>query len=231
MLASTAVLLALFTHHASGFGPQADRAGLTITPPPGFTDDGALGPPDLSQTPQSRVSEWRAWKGEADGPRLIAGCFETPTEAWAPEAEPLALDKMAQIAVSTAIRAGRPEKLVAGETRHEGDVVTRALEGDGAARIFLGFVHPSSGFVLTSCFSLCTDGTLATPPRNGTACSVSVGTAAMHGPIVRAPAPSAGVRALLAMVRHPTATAWAIAATACLGGALAVMTRKRPRRR
>ncbi len=230
-----ALLVSTRVSATTSFAAPDDHAGLAFVPPPQFIEDHTLGPPDLSQTPQSRVSEWRSWASAPGGPRLFTGCFETPTDAWAPEAEPLALDKMAQIAASTAIRAGLGGQLGGGENQREGDVVMRDLVGDGTARVFLAFVRGSRGFVLTSCFAMCTSPSASSEgdpaPKLSRDCGPAIRMAHMRGPIVRAPEPSAGVRALLAMVHHPTFTTLAICGTACLAGAVAVITRKRPRSR
>jgi hypothetical protein len=45
------------------------------------------------------------------------------------------------------------------------------------------------------------------------------------------PPPSVGLRALAALVHHPTETAWGLVALAVALGWVAIATRKRPRRR
>ncbi len=204
--------------------PAPDHASVVVDPPEGWLHDSDLAAPDLTQTPQSRVSEWHSWKSPTSQARLVAACFETPTSAWAAEVEPFALDKMTQFASSTAIRLGLPGELASGETTHEGDVVTRVLRGDGDGRAFLAFTRIGGQPVLTSCFALCAD-------RQSAACEPSVSRARIDGPVVHAPEPNLGVHLLLNAIHHPSTTAAAFAGIVCLGLTMAVLTRKRPRRR
>ena len=198
------LLAAIFSFTSLGLIPPSDRAGLSMSPPDGWVEDATLAPPDLSQTPQSRATEWRVWRGPPPEPLLVAACFETGTEVWAPEAGPLVLDKMAQFAASTAIRAARP--------------------GVHASRALFGFVRTGEGHVLTSCFAMCTN-------EADAACAASLDSARMQGPLVEAPRPTFGVRLLLSAVHHPARAAGAIGGIVCLGFAGAVATRKRPRRK
>ena len=198
-------LLAVLLASASlGLVPPSDHAELTLVPPDGWLEGDAIARPDLSQTPQSRLSEWRVWQASTRGPALVAACFETPTEAWAQEAEPLALDKMTQFATTTATRAASP--------------------GAYAARTFLAFVRTDEGHILTSCFAMCTD-------EADAPCANALLTARVRGPVVEAPRPTFGVRLLLSAVHHPARAAGVFGGIVCLGFAAAILTRKRPRRR
>lgn len=176
--------------------------------------------------------DWSAWAppGATDA-RLATGCFAAETATWTDEAQPLALDKIAQTATSTALRmagAGLDVGALAPTatlgTLGPGQVVSQRLEGRGAvARSFLGFVPGR----VVGCFVLCVEPERAT----GQTCAPSVEGARATGDFQAPPAASVGLRVVLAAVHHPQSAAGALVAAGVIGAIGALLTRKKPRRR
>jgi hypothetical protein len=192
-----------------------------------------LPPLDLSQAPEVRNLGWHAWGPPgwtpSEGPRLVAACFGGDTRAWADEVEPFVLDRLRAAVSSTALRVSRVGALRVRATAHSGGVTSEWIDGVGdaepmlRAKTFLGFVDPGDGVAgrLVGCFALCI-GDLDP-------CQSSVEGARVEGAFVDAPVPTPAVRALVAMVHHPSATFASIAILSFLLGVVAVVTRKRPR--
>ncbi len=200
-------------------------------------------PPDLSQSPQLALVDWRAWSAGPSGAaprfagpaaRLVVGCFSTPTQTWTPEAEPIALAKIAQVASGTALRltqmggVGGVTAPGTERTEREGLVVSQRLAGSSAEarvaiRTFLGF-EPD---LLVACFAMCVDPVGVDAPR----CEAAVDEARLVGPLVSPPPTGPGLALTMAGVHHPRTSAGILAALVALGAALAVVTRKRPRSR
>jgi hypothetical protein len=190
-----------------------------------------LAPLDLSQTPDVEVLQWQAWgsKGSGEAVHLVAACFGGETRAWTDEAEPMVLDRLRAVVSSTALRVARVGGLRVQSTERAGHVISERLEGAGdaqgelVARAFLGFVDAGKATAghLVGCFVLC----VADPAG----CRSSVDGAAMEGAFVPSPRPTMEVRAILAMVHHPSATYGSMALVCGLLGVIAIVTRKRPR--
>jgi hypothetical protein len=190
----------------------------------------AFGPPDLSQSPQVALVDWSAW-GPPDGAptasaRLVTACFEAKTTTWTPEAEPLVLDKIAQVATSTALRLAPVGPLHVVGTDRTGDLVSQRLEGSFehgwvGSRTFLGFQTQTQSVV--ACFALCVDDAA----RDG--CASSLRTASMVGQLGAPPSEGLGLRVTMAAVHHPRTAATLAVLLAALGAVLAVATRRRPR--
>ena len=190
--------------------------------------------------------DWSAWAppGATDA-RLATGCFAAETATWTDEAQPLALDKIAQTATSTALRmagAGLDVGALAPTatlgTLGPGQVVSQRLEGRGAvARSFLGFVPGR----VVGCFVLCVEPERATESNRvanvphdratGQTCAPSVEGARATGDFQAPPAASVGLRVVLAAVHHPQSAAGALVAAGVIGAIGALLTRKKPRRR
>lgn len=182
---------------------------------------GDLAPPDLSQSPQLALTEWSALRSPEGTSQLVTACFETPLSSWSAEVEPIALDKIASMALSTALRMRPDASLTPKETRREENVTTQSLAGNATrAKTSLGFVRHDDATFAHACILVCTgDGCPATDD------------AAPANAYVAAPSASFTLRALLAAVHHPRATALGGAGLACAIGAAAVLTRRRPRTR
>ncbi len=192
---------------------------VRLAPPPEWTQDEAFGPPDLSQTPQLITAQWRAWT--RDRAELVAACFEARLGTWSPEMEPLALERLASLAAATVRRTEPDAPLHVTATTREADVAMQSLDGAGAsARTWLAFTRTGDdGYAALGCMASCAHGP----------CEAIVAQARLVGPRVPPPPLSLPLRALLALVHHPRATALASATFAFLVGALAVATRRRPR--
>jgi hypothetical protein len=197
----------------------------------GFARDDELGPPDVSASPRVRVASWEAWRSADGGGHLVAACFDVTTGGWTPDADELARAKLHETIAATATRAiGFGELSVRAEGSAEAGhpaVTFRTYEGhEGAlvARSAQGFVRAAEP-TLASCFALCGD--RAVPSR----CADPARGARFSRDFVPAPAPGAGLQALGALVHHPVEAAWGGGALLALLGALAVATRKRPKRR
>jgi hypothetical protein len=189
-----------------------------------------LEPPDLSATPGVSVLAWHAWGplGQGDRAALMTACFGGEIRAWTDEAEPLALDRLRAVVSSTALRAARVGGLRVRSSEHAGSVTSEQIDGAGdaegalAARTFLGFVDAGDAAGhLVGCFALCV--------TNLHGCQASVDRSTLEGAFVPSPRPTTAVRALVAMVHHPTATFGSMAILSCLLGVIALVTRKRPR--
>jgi len=190
---------------------------LTISVPPGYArDDGRLPVPDLGETPQITLESWRV---DTDGPATLVGaCFGGRAGAWLPEADEVALQKLASMTLSTALRAGvEPNMRPVAEAR-EGSVRTQTLAGEGLrAKTFLGF---EPGGAVHGCFALC---------LRSASCEGAVDGSSLEGTLVEPPAPGLAGRALAWAVHHPRDAAATIAGVFVLGGILAILTRRRPR--
>jgi hypothetical protein len=190
-----------------------------------------LARPDLSQVPDVRGLAWNAWgpAGTDDAAHLVIGCFGGETRAWTDEAEPFVLDRLRAVVSSTALRAARRGGVRVRSTEHTRNVTSERIEGAGdaegalAARTFLGFVDAGDAAEghLVGCFALCV--------ADLHACEASVRDADVYGRFVPSPRPTTAVRALVAMVHHPSATFGCLALLSCVLGVVAVVTRKRPR--
>jgi hypothetical protein len=107
-------------------------------------------------------------------------------------------------------------------------VTSEQIDGSGdaegvlAARTFLGFVDggEAAGH-LVGCFALCV--------ADLDTCRESVNGAVLEGAFVPSPRPTMATRALLGVLRHPSAAFGSVAVLSCLLGVVAVATRKRPR--
>jgi hypothetical protein len=175
---------------------------VALAAPPGFVPDEMNKPPDLSQTPHVELTQWEAWRFEDQA--LVAACFEAKTDSWAPEADSIARAKLDETIAGAASRA---------PSASPGAPVT--------ARKAQGFVKDVRGSVLVSCFAWC----------RGARCADAVREATLPEAFVAPPAPSAGLRVVLAFVHHPAAAGSALVGLAVLGGAVAIATRPRPKRR
>jgi hypothetical protein len=192
--------------------------------------EGALAPPDVSASPRVRVSTWEAWAATDGRGALVVACFDVRTDTWTPDADELAEAKLTETIAGTAVRAhlGGVGNLDVTDSRRQGEPLVRAYAAHGevsvVARSVQGFVRADTP-TLASCFALCLD--KETPMR----CEEAARTAEFSRPFVPAPAPGTALRALGALVHHPTATAWGGVALLVALGALALATRKRPKRR
>jgi len=199
------------------------KVTLRIEPPAAWPS-APLAPPDLSETPQVTLVEWRAWGPDRlPNVRFVVGCFASEVTTWAEEADDIALDKLAQIASSTALRVAGLGAFTRTARAKTTLVTTARLEGTGDSRgvlsatTVLGFTAGQA----YGCFVLCVDPTQT--------CRDSAFTAALDGPLTPPPAPNVAVRTLALLVHHPGAAGWGLVGLFVGAGALAVATRKRPR--
>jgi hypothetical protein len=221
-------VLALGCHRAQVRDPPTpnDQA-LSVRAPLGWTVD-VLPPPDLSQVPQIALEQWSVWGGPQgeDRARLVAACFATEAQAWAPEMDPLALEKLEGMAASTAVRVSGVGTMRSRSTGRGASLVEERLDGTGEAEgllrahLFLGFVATRQGTALRGCYALCS---------GGAACEASVDDATLRGSYLQPPGPSLTLRALLAIVHHPACVGWTLAGLSCLLCVVAIATRRRPR--
>ncbi len=181
----------------------------------------------MSASPRVRVASWEAWRSADGRGHLVAACFDVTTGGWTPDADELARGKLHEAIGAAAVRAVGAGSLVVKDEREEPATHLRTYEGHADAALF---ARSAQGFVqapepmLASCFALCAD--RVTPGR----CEEAVLAARFSRHFVPAPAPGLALRALGALVHHPDATAWGGATLLVLAGALAVATRKRPKR-
>jgi hypothetical protein len=198
---------------------------LHAPPPPGWTQ-AAVEPPDLSQSPQVSQEQWEAWgpAGTTDT-RLVVGCFRGETSTWSTEADGVALDKVADVASSTALRVAGVGAMQRIGSARASNVLRGKLEGSGEAdgRIVASTFLAFQGETAHGCFALCVD--------RGGACRASVEASQLEGEFTPPPPTSAVLRAVLTLVRHPEATAWCVVGITAALGAAAIATRKRPRAR
>lgn len=189
---------------------------LVVSRPAGFTADARLPPPDLSETPQITLEQWSTF---ADGPqRIVCACFGGQAGSWLPEADEVALQKLSQITLSTAIRAGLDVSVKPIGDAREGPVRTQTLDGDGAhAKTLLGFEEKTAH----GCFVLCV--------RGGAECRAAVDASHLVGTLVEPPSPSASMRALSWAVHHPAHAGAGLLGLFVVGGIAAILTRRRVR--
>jgi hypothetical protein len=157
----------------------------------------------------------------SDDALLVAACFSGYSGAWLPEADEIALQKLSQITLSTALRAGLETTMrPIGEAR-EGPVRTQTLDGEGMrAKTMLGF---EEGGAVHGCFALCV--------RGGDTCRKAADGARLEGALVEPPAPSLTLRAASYGVHHPAIALAALLFVCVLGAVIAIATRPRPRTR
>jgi hypothetical protein len=132
---------------------------------------------------------------------LVAACFAAKVDSWTPEADPLARAKLDETIAGAALRAPPAPQ--------EMPITVRKAQG---------FVP---GSILVSCFAWC----------RGARCADAVNAAKLPDAFVAPPAPSLGLRVVLALVHHPAAAAGALVGLAVLGGGLAIAARPRPKRK
>jgi hypothetical protein len=191
---------------------------LSAEAPAGFvSDDARLSAPDLSETPQIALEQWNVF---ADGPQLlVTACFGGQAGSWLPEADEVALQKLSQITLSTALRAGLDVGMKPIDSAREGAVRTQTLDGEGLrAKTLLGF---EPGGVAHGCFALCV--------RGGSECQKATANARLEGTLVEPPAPSLAMRGLSWAVHHPDIAAGGIAGLFVVSGIVAILTRRRVR--
>jgi hypothetical protein len=190
---------------------------LVTATPVGFAPDAArLPPPDLTETPQITLEQWTV---VSDGPQMmVSACFGGQAGSWLPEADEIALQKLSQITLSTAIRVGLDVRLKPIAEVREGPVRTQTLDGEGAhAKTLLGF-EPSGA--AHGCFALCV--------RSANhACPAAVDGSHLAGALAEPPAPSAAMRVLSWAVHHPAYAGATVLGLFVLGGIAAILTRRR----
>lgn len=216
MRAPTALLCGtLFVASCGRPDAPTESVHLALEPPAGWVET-EVSAPELSQAPDVTLTEWRAL-GRQGHAKLVAACVRTPVSSWSPELEPVALERVAALASSTALRLF-DVGVSAGAVERRGHVLEQALTASAGAvlgRSWLAF----SGSHANGCFLLCADAACAT-------CGASLG-----GPITAPPSTGAALRALLFLVHHPRETVlFALLLTAIAFG-LVVATRPRPTRR
>jgi hypothetical protein len=199
---------------------------VALVPPAAWTADPSFRGPDLAQTPQLTETRWTAWRRAGSEERLVVGCFRAPVGAWSPEIAPIAMDRIAALAASTALRIDPGASLAGGPLEGDGVAIAQSLAGDRTrARTWLAFTGgPSQSgapYAAHGCMAVCARGD----------CDDAVAQARLTGTLAPPPQASRGLRALLALVHHPRATALGGVALACVAGAIALATRRRPRGR
>jgi hypothetical protein len=148
---------------------------------------------------------------------LVGACFAGTSGAWLPEADEIALQKLGQITLSTALRTGIETSMRPILTTREGTVRTQTLDGDGLhAKTLLGF--EKSGTV-HGCFALCV--------RPDSACRDAIDRAHLEGTLVEPPSPSLVMRALSSAVHHPQGTLGILLGACVFGAAFALVRRPR----
>jgi hypothetical protein len=214
--------------------------------PPGWIADTSFAPPDLSQSPQIACTEWSALRpADGAGARLVAGCFETSLSTWSDEIAPMALDKIASMALSTALRVRSDATLVprdASRVANDGSRAVRAeslpadsvriqtLAGIGArAKTSFGFVrdqrdeaaNAATPSAARACFILCV-------ADDRDECAHAIDAAEPNAPYVVPPPTTLWLRATLSAVHHPRAAGLCVLGVACAVGFAALVTRRRP---
>lgn len=150
---------------------------------------------------------------------IVGACFVGEAQSWLPEADEVALQKLSQITLSTAIRAGLDVGMKPIGDAREGPVRTQTLDGEGIhAKTFLGFEPDGRAH---GCFVLCV--------RGSQECRTSIDGAHLAGTLVEPPAPSLSMRSLAWAVHHPAHAAAGLLGLFVLGGIAAILTRRRVR--
>ena len=209
------------TAHSASSPPD-----VALAPPAAWTVDPSFQGPDLAQTPQLTETRWTAWRRAGTDDVLVVGCFRAPVGAWSPEIAPIAMDLIAALATSTALRVDPGASLAGAPLTDDGVAIAQSLAGDRThARTWLAFTGgPSQGgepYAAHGCMAVCARGD----------CGDAVSHATLTGTLAAPPPASRGLRALLALVHHPRVTALGGVILACIAGAIAIATRRRPRAR
>jgi hypothetical protein len=213
---------------------ESTSAPQVALPVPRGWVDGALAPPDLSQTALVRVISFRSWRpaGElsqdASQASLVAACLGGDPGTWADDLEPLVLNHLRAVISSTGLRTARVGDLRVLSTERSANVMRQDLAGTGeaegklAARLFLGFAERTAERPeLVGCFALCAG--------DARECEPSVRQATVDAVFVPRPPASLALRAVLGMVHHPSASLAGALSLALVLGAVLVLTRRRPR--
>lgn len=168
--------------------------------------------PPLSEG--SRVASWRVRGGA--GFEVLDGCVATAIPGWVEDMRPAAMGRTRGLLVVTAERiAGGPLEV----TDVEGHVrFARAGKTVGRGRTFLGFAEREA----FGCFVLCQ------PAADVDPCRAIVAGATLEGSAEPPPAGLA-LRGATWAVHHARLAVLAMALTAALLGAFAVVTRRKPR--
>lgn len=200
---------------------------MSLDAPDGWArSDARLAPPELAPSPKVTVEDWRVFApARGNDATMVAACFRGGATGWLPEADAIALQKLEAVAASTYLRLGVEGGFTSyGDVTRDGPVRTRTLDGPAHARTFLAF--DAAGGV-HGCFALCARAS----GSDRAACAAAVDASKLEGAFVEAPAPTAWMRALAWAVHHPGGAAATVALLAVFLGALAVVTRRRPRHR
>ena len=193
--------------------------------------------PALGGGSDAALVQWTATRS-GEGDVLLLGCVATPIPGWVEDMRPSIEGRNLGFAISSA------ERLVGGDVEPRPELGYLALLAPGSAaprsaiagelprtsigisRTFLGF---SAASEVVTCFATC-----ATPhavahagPRT---CDESVTRAHLSGEVAPPPAGLALGATTWAIHHSGAALAWAAALTICLG-AVAIVTRRRPRSR
>ena len=197
-------------------------------PPAGATEVVVKGP-DLGGGSDASLVQWTALRS-GGGDVLLLGCVATPIPGWIEDMRPSIEGRNLAFAVSSA------QRLIGGDVEPKAELGYLALfapgpaaparEAVGISRTFVGF---SAAPAVVTCFATC-----ATPqavahagPRT---CDASVQRARLSGDVAPPP-PGLALAATTWAIHHSRPTlAWAAALTFCLG-AVAILTRRRPRSR
>jgi hypothetical protein len=200
---------------------------VATEPPPGWIAS-EIARPTLGGGSGATLTQWSAVRSPASGETLLLACVATPIPGWVDDMRPSVEARTLSFASSSADRVAG----IAVETRDEGGrlVLRPAGAGDDAPRVGLTrtFIGWTPSEVLT-CFATC-----ASPPgrepRTRRACDVSVDRARLEGGSAPPP-PGIALGAVIWAVHHPSNTVLWGGLLTFFAGAVAVVSRRRPRSR
>jgi hypothetical protein len=184
--------------------------------------------PALGGGSGATLTQWSALRSPASSDVLLLACVATPIPGWVEDMRPSVEARTLAFASSSAERIVG----VAVETHDEGGQLALRPVGAtddvprmGVTRTFLGW----TGSEVVTCFATCAR-PQAPDPRRPRACDVSVARARLEGGAAP-PAPGLALGAVTWAVHHPSKTVLWGGLLTFFVGAVAVVSRRRPRSR
>lgn len=187
--------------------------------------------PALGGGSGATLTQWSARRSPASGEVLLVGCVATPIPGWVEEMRPAVQARTLALTTTSAERVVG----IAVETREEGGRLflrpvgaTDDLAHVGVSRTFIGWSQRE----VVTCFATCGTPQLPDLPaqRAARACDATVDQARLAGS-TDAPPPGLALGAVTWAVHHPSKTVLWGGLLTFFAGAVAVLSRRRPRSR
>ena len=199
---------------------------VAAEPPPGWIA-ADVPRPLLGGGSGATLTQWSALRSPTSDDVLLLGCVATPIPGWVDDMRPSVEGRTLGFASSSAERAVGGQV----ETRNEGARLsvrrvgaTEDPQAVGVLRTFIGW----NDHDLVTCFAACVAPRVGSRPER--ACDVSVDAARLEGG-TEPPPPGLALAGVTWAVHHPSSTVLWAALLTIFVGAVAVVSRRRPRSR